>query len=264
MDKPSKQYSNSPTSTDNFMPSYIPDPSLNGQSFDQLLQNRGIRFIHRRALPCPNLSSIEANNHSPECPFCDDSQLIYMPGKEIWGVFTNNHLEKMFEVQGVWEVGQAVITLPTEYQDGTQADFNTFDRLECPDFQIRLNNLIEYSESVNNIQKLSYPIIKVEWMVSIRNGAMYEFVLGTDYSITTEGNIQWLIPPWYDSINNIGEVISMAYVTNPVYVVMNLLHELRITQTYDIATGQKKAMRLPQQVLVKRDFMVNDEDKKNS
>jgi len=267
MKKPSQQYNKSSRSTPSPMPYEIADPSIRGAAWDQLLNNRGIRFIHRVAAPCPNMKGLHENNHTPDCPFCDNSQMIYhdtFPGtsdqREIWGAFTSNSLEKMFEVQGVWEIGTAVITFPAEYNNGQQADFSTFDQLYCPDFEVRLNDLIEYKSSTNKITRLRYPIVCIDYMTAVVNGSLYEYIEDTDYEITSDGDIHWLIEPQYDELNDIGEVISITYTTNPVYTVQNVMHEMRVTQEYNIATGEKIARRLPQQVLVKRDFLMQAEE----
>lgn len=259
MDKPSQEYNTAPRSTGSQMPSYISDPSLKGDSFNELLNNRGIRFIHQIAIPCPNMKSLNANAHNPECPFCDNSQLIYLDGEEIWGVFTNNTLEKMFEVQGVWEIGTAIITFPTNYNGGLQADFNTFDRLYCPDFQVRLNDIKQYEPTDDDIQNLRYPIDKIQNLSSVKNNALYQYVDGVDY-IIEDGGIKWIQKPYYNDMEELGEVLSVTYTANPVYTVLNVMHELRVTQEYDIMSGKKIARRLPQQVLVKRDFLVNDKE----
>lgn len=260
--KPSQSYPLSPTTTNSMMPMYIPDPSIKGISFDQLLKNRGIRFLHHIAAPCPNMKSINANNHDPNCPFCDDSQIIHLSPKEIWGVFTSNSLEKMYEIQGVWEIGNAVVTLPTEYPTGEQADFNTFDWLVCPDFEIRLSDIKEYDPNQHAGIELRYPVVKVESMMSVRNGVMYNYKEDVDYTLVN-GDIQWISgkEPYYDEIAQVGEVISILYTANPVYSVLNIMHELRVTQEYDIATGQKIAKRMPQQILVRREFLVNPAEK---
>jgi len=267
MKKPDAIYNPSTRSTPSPMPDQIPDPSIRGEAWDQLLQNRGIRFIHRVAIPCPNMKGLNENNHSPNCSYCDNSQMIYkefFPGttnpREIWGVFTSNTLEKMFEVQGVWDIGTAVVTLPAEYPGGQQAEFSTFDQLYCPDFEVRLNDLIEYKSATNKITRLRYPVVSIEYMSAVVNGSLYDYVEGTDFDITADGDIQWLIEPSYDAVNDIGQVISIVYNANPVYTVQNVLHEMRVSQQYDFATGQKIAKRLPQQVLVKRDFLFQQED----
>lgn len=252
VDKPSQQYPLSGGTFNSFMPGILPDPSIKGASFDELLNNRGIRFIHKMAAPCPNMKSLLDNNHDPECPFCDQSQILYVQEKEIWGTLSGNTLEKLYEIQGVWEVGTAVITFPTEYKDGVQADFNVFDQLVCPDFQVRLSDLKEYDGRPTMSTK--YPIIRAVDITSIFNGAIKKYIQDVDFTIVN-GNISWIAghEPSYNDIEEIGEVLSITYVANPVYNVLQTLHELRVTQ--ELVNGQKVAKRLPQQVLVKRDFL---------
>jgi hypothetical protein len=261
MDKPNQPYPNAVNSTPSQMPFNIPDFSINGASYDQLLTNRGIRFIHRKAIPCPNITSTEASNHSPDCAFCDDSGYIYYDEKEIFGVFAGNSIEKTFEAHGVWETGTATVTLPTSYADGTQADFNTFDKLTIPDFEVRLYELKEYESRPGNLQDLRYPVKKVEFASSIVNDVQHFYMPGVDFNIDTDGAIAWVpgrTPP-VNPNNNKGAVVAWAYFANPVYVVLQSLRELRITQ--EMVNGVKVAKRLPQQILVRRDFMVGSGEK---
>ncbi len=265
MDKPSKTYPTPPatsiTSTASPMPLYLPDPSIKGVSFDQLLNQRGVRFIHHKAIPCMNLESTTFQAHPPDCEFCDDSGFIYYESREIWGVFSGNSIEKTFEAHGVWETGSAVVTLPTEYPDGVQADFNTFDRLEIPDQTVRLWELKGYEPRPGGLQELRYPIQNVDYASSITDSEQTFYEAGVDFNITAEGAIEWIAgkEPAYDTSLERGEVVGWAYYAKPVYVVMQSLRELRITQ--ELVNGVKTARRLPQQILVKRDFMVGSGEK---
>jgi hypothetical protein len=102
---------------------------------------------------------------------------------------------------------------------------------------------------------------KVEYASSITNGVQKFYYLGVDFNVTPEGGVQW-IPgkePTYDSVLERGEVIGWAYFATPVYVVLQSLRELRITQ--ELIGGVKTARRLPQQILIKRDFMVGSGEK---
>jgi len=258
LDKPNQPYTNPPNSYQSPMPLEITDISIRGESWNQLAQNRGIRFTHRVAAPCPNMKSLVDNNHDPDCPFCDGSQILYVQDKEIFGTFSSNTLEKIFEVQGVWEIGTAVITFPTEYVDGTQADFNIFDKLICPDFQIRLSDLKEFDGTTKTGAK--YPIINVSDMTSIVNGVIKKYIQDVDFNIVN-GEIVWVVglEPGYNDIEEMGEVLSITYSANPIYNVMQTLHEIRATQ--QMVNGQKIAKRLPQQVLVKRDFLFKPDNK---
>lgn len=257
LDKPGQQYPNSLGSFGPYMPGTLPDPSIRGDSFNELINNRGIRFLHKVAAPCPNMNSVNDNNHDPECQFCDQSQILYVQEKEIWGVLSSNSLEKLYEIQGVWEVGTAVITFPTEYNDGEQADFNVFDQLICPDFQVRLSDLREYDGLPSTGSK--YPIVKVVNITSVVDNALVEYVLDTDFTVV-DGKILWVSgrEPNYNEMQDLGEVLSITYVANPVYNILQAMHELRVTQ--ELVDGVKTAKRLPQQVLVKRDFLFKPND----
>jgi hypothetical protein len=240
---------------------WIPDPSIKGVSFDQLLGQRGIRLIHHKAIPCMNVESTTFQAHQPDCPFCDDSGIIYYESKEIWGVFSGNSIEKTFEAHGVWEVGTAVVTLPTEYPDGTQADFNTYDKLELPDFTVRLWELKGYEPRDGNKQTLRYPIEHVEYASSITDGVQKFYYKDVDFTVNDDGDVVWIAgkEPSYNAELERGEVIGWAYFAKPVYVVLQSLRELRITQ--ELVDGVKTARRLPQQILVRRDFMVGSGEK---
>lgn len=263
--KPDKVYPSSTKSTPPMahgMPSIIPDPSLYGDGFNQLINNRGIRFIHKKAVNCPNLQSLSDNSHFPGCPVCDGSGIYYFQEKEIFGAWAQNTLEKIFEVQGVWEVGTAVVSFPTDYSDGTQADFDTFDKLVCPDFEVRLRDLFEYEPRSNSRQRMRYPINTIEHLSKVVNNTLVLLVEGVDYNVV-DGDLEWIAgrEPAYNEEAETGEVISISYMTNPVFNILNVLHELRATQEMG-DDGIKRARRLQQQVLVKRDFLINDDRNK--
>lgn len=249
-------YPVSPTSTPSPLPMFIPDPSIKGVSFDQLLQNRGVRFVHRKSTPCPNIETVFDNSHNPNCPLCEDGILFYIE-KEIWGVFYSNSLEKNFEYQGLWEIGSAVVTLPTEYPDGTPAEFNTYDQLVIPDFSVRMWELKEYRPTYNNQQEFRYPIQSTEYVASAVNDALVVYQQGVNFNIVN-GNMEWITgqTPSFNVSENKGDVYVVQYYANPVYNVLQHLRELRITQELNLQ-GQKVAKRLPQQVLVRRDFLNN-------
>lgn len=263
MKKPDAIYPVSMTSTPSPMPPQIPDPSIKGKSFDQLMNNRGIRFLHKRAVPCPNLRSLDDGTHDPNCPFCDNSGILRYGEREIIGVFQSNSLQKLFEQQGMWEIGAAVVTLPAEYEDGTQADFNTFDQLVVTDFEVRLWEQKEFEPRANNRQRLRYPIGEggIDFMSSVESGQLVVYEAGVDFNIV-DGEIEWVSgkEPGYDTATEIGSVFTVAYFANPVYNVLQHMRELRVTQEMQ-PDGTKIARRLPQEILVRRDFLVNPAEK---
>lgn len=265
MKKPSQPMPSSDRSYSSPMPSIIPDPSIRGASFDQLINNRGIRFLHKRATPCPNMKSLDASNHMPNCPHCDGNGFLYYAAREIIGVFSGNSLDKIYEAQGVWEVGSAVITFPAEYDDGTQADFLQFDRLEVADFEVRLWELKEYEPTSNGRQRLRYPITDqgIDYMSSVDDaGTLVVYEDGVHFTIV-DGEILWdsAYIPSYNITEQRGEVLTISYYAKPVFNVVQLMHEMRVTQ--EMVNGSKIAIRLPYNVLVKRDFLMNPPESTN-
>jgi hypothetical protein len=246
-----------PTSTPSEMPLFNPDFSIRGANFEQILQQRGVRFIHEKAAPCPNVLTVDNNAHEPNCPFCDNNGMLHYGEEEIWGVFSGNSIQKTFEAHGVWEIGTAVVSLPTHYPDGRDADFNGFDKLTIPDHIVRLWELKEYEPRPGNIQELRYPIVKVDYVSSVSHDGktLKQFYDGVDFNINSNGDIVWIDgrQPKFDPKTGHGEVLTWSFLAHPVYLVVQVLRELRITQ--EMENGQKVPKRLPIQVLVKRDFL---------
>jgi hypothetical protein len=121
--------------------------------------------------------------------------------------------------------------------------------------------LKEYEPRPSGTQQLRYPIHNIDYMASAVNDAINEFTEGVDFEIQ-DGKIKWLIPPQYDSVNERGDVYVVQYFANPVYNILQHMRELRVSQ--QMVAGTKLARRLPQQVLVKRDFLNNPAEKEAS
>lgn len=258
--KPDQVLPSSPTSTPSPMPFNIPDPSIRGAAHSQILQNRGIRFLHRKATPCPNIQRLDDDSHEPNCPICDDNGWLYYYENNIVGTFVSNSLEKIFERQGIWEIGSAIVSLPTSYTDGTEADFNTYDQLVVLDYEVRMWEIKEYEPTDLNQQQLRYPITHIEYMSVVNNNVLRVLEEGVDFNIVN-GMIQW-VPgqqPAYNKAKQTGDVFTVSYFANPIYNVVQTLRELRVTQ--EMVNGVKQSIRLPQEVLVKRDFLPNGSEK---
>jgi hypothetical protein len=207
------------------------------------------------------MESMDDNNHNPLCPHCDGSGILYYRDKEIFGVLVSNSVEKQFEYNGIWETGTAVVTFPASYADGEQAEFSLYDRLVVQDYTVRLWEKKEYEPRAGGLQQLRYPIHNVENLITVTDTTVTEFVEGVDFNIV-DGLIEW-VPgkePEYDEVNEMGQVFSVSYYANPVYIVMQPMRELRVTQQM-LPNGTKVSIRLPQQVVVKRDYFVNRPEK---
>ena len=238
-------------------PNDLPDPQLDPKAFEELIKNRGLRWQHFKATQCPNIPDLETNQHDPNCQICENGMLFY-GGDEVHGIFQQNKLERMYEIQGVWDIGEAVVTFSAyaDAEDGTPGrgeaiDLQNFDKLVCLDYEFRWQELIEHSPL--GVDRLRYPALQVEFL-STKSKQYYPDV---DFIIDDDGMIKWITQnqPNYDQRNSRGEVFTIAYTARPVFYVVNLIHEIRATKAQDFVTKEITAVRLPQQVLIRRDYL---------
>jgi len=253
-----------------FPPIPLWDPQFDAASFDELLQNRGLRWIHEKAAYCPNVSDLEVQVHDPNCQDCENGYYFFPAneGKPIYGAFYQNKLERLYEINGLWEAGDAVITFTSynrggpdnqgEPSQGSMNDFKVGDKLTCLDYVFTWQERIEHSPS--GVDRLKYPAKEVEFVADRER----RYQLGTDFEITPQGHIAWLTPnrPKFNQLRNQGGIYTIVYTANPVFYVMQLLHEIRATKGVDRETGALQAIRLPQQVLVRRDYFFKHPDDK--
>jgi hypothetical protein len=239
-----------------YMP-VIPDPSMQGDQFDQIVKNRGIRFIHSKAVACGNEVLLDDHSHSLDCPHCNGSMLFYYQPREIIGYFHNNSSEKVFQHTGMWEFGTAMVTMPTTYDSGEEAEFSLFDKLEVMDFDVRLSEKKTYEKRSDGMQQLRYPVNKIDAIFSFTDSSVVEYLPGVNFNIVDK-KIQWvtgMTPP--DRA-----VMSISYYSNPTYKVLQPMHELRVSQQM-VDGGTKVTRRLPQAILVKRMFYPIDGEKRD-
>ena len=256
MKKPSARYQPTGGSTRSFAPGVLPDPSFNAQHFNDLIQNRGILFTHTKALPCPNVQDVSSMIHVPDCqhPLCWNGYLQVDP-VSLWGYFNNDGLNKLYEIQGEYNENIAVITIASEDTKGAQAEVHPFDQLESQEYRKRVYELVEANPT--GIDRLKYKAIEIFSIFTKER----EFTQGVDY-VLENGKVRWVgvSRPGYDQAISRGEVFSIAYYIRPVFFVHHVMKELRATQEFDMLTGLKKAVRMPQHIMCLRELITPDKD----
>ena len=251
MNKPSYVNPNRPLTSGPQFPMFLPDPSIQGNAGDDLIKARGVRMWHQRVLPCPNMSTVNDDDHDPDCPVCDNSGYIAYGGKEIYGAFSPNNVDRQPDAQGNWENSRISIVFPAVYDDGEEADFMVTDRLTMLDFETRQYALVPYK---NKNLKLRYPILKIDSIISVVNGSIKNYLVDIDFMVTN-GEVVFNTgrEPYYDLEQRMGEVLTVSYYTKPIYVVEAVMVELRITQ--ELLNTGKICRRLPQEVRVVKDWI---------
>jgi hypothetical protein len=236
----------------------LPEPQFDGASFDEFIRSKGLRWRHLQSSFCPNISDLESHVHDPNCRICDNGYIFYGQD-EIFGIMEQNKLERFWEIQGLWDAGAAVATFISyldgpngEQSQGKMVDFMVGDKLVCLDYTFRWTELVENSPT--GIDRLRYPAITVEFL----RDAWTIYCRGVDFEITPDGMISWLSTgkrPAYQTARSRGGIYTIVYTAHPVFFVEQIIHEIRATKGEDRVTGNVQAIRLPQQLLIRRDFM---------
>ena len=258
MRRPNAKLPSSPGIIKSRTPDNLPDPQLNPKDFEQLIRNRGIRFKLEKSAYCPNFTNIDTQQHDPNCKLCDGG-LVYYSETIISGILQNQKLERFYEVQGLWNVGECICTFSAYDDDGRAIDLAIYDKLSCLDYESRFVEVLEHSPT--GIDRLKYPATSVEFLRTTDK----IYYVDSDFVITPEGYISWRDPanqPSYNQSIQKGQIITISYCYKPVFLITQILHELRATKAFDPVTNTSVAIRLPQMVLLRLHFhMKQDKDK---
>lgn len=236
--------------------------------FDLAIETKGYLLAWTSASICPCISPVpQSQQPDPNCTLCDGSGWVYFgPGSDqdlseyvftdlqqsiltntsarvIRGIITNiaNKQDQLDKVSN-WVDGSMRLTVRPENKIGF------WDRF------VGLNCNIIYSESAkadgSALLTPRYPIVEMTQIRSITT----VYTLGTDYEITTSGNVSWLLtPPVADT------VLALHYTCHPTWLVVNHPHSSRVTSrlfktpTPNTPTGN--AVDLPTQASVMYEFL---------
>jgi len=231
------------------MPNGQPQVAMNPQAFNELIQGKGIRMIHSKPIPCPNIRDIHAGDHDPGCNECHNG-MVYYGHREFIGAFMGNDGNRNFQINGQFDIDNATMVIPTKYSDGSELDIQLFDQILIPDFTVRYYQRVEHSQS--GVDRLQFPATKVD-LLKAAGGK--EFVPGVDFDVDSAGNVKWLTTnrPGYNLDISRGVVYSVNYYCRPVFTIVALPHQLRTTQT--LVDGRPVQERFPQTALVRKEFI---------
>jgi hypothetical protein len=223
---------------------------MNPKGFNELIASKGIRMVHARPLPCPNIKDLHASDHDPSCNQCQNG-MIYYGHRELVGAFMGNDNNRQFLINGQWDLSNASIVMPTAYADGEDLDIQLFDQIIIPDFTVRYYQRVEHSQT--GIDRLQFPAAKVDLIID-STGASY--TPEVDFTVDSFGNIKWLSQnrPGYDLSIDRGDIYSVNYYCKPVFTIIGLPHQLRTTQTIG-PDGKPIQERFPQTAIVRKEFV---------
>lgn len=235
------------------LPNGIMQVGMNPEAFQKLIEGKGIKMVHARPLPCPNILDLHNGDHDPACNKCYNG-MIYYGQKEFIGAFMGDSNNRQFMMNGQWDMEQVTIVLPTKYLDGTELDAQLFDQISVQKtMPVRYYQRVEHSQI--GLDKLHFPAISVDHLM---DASGKQYTPGVDF-VVEDGHIRWTSQnrPDYNLSIGRGTIYSVNYYTIPVFTIIGLPHQFRTTQALD-AQGKPYIERYPQMAACRKDFIPYD------
>jgi hypothetical protein len=225
-------------------------------AFDNNIGSKGLRMVHYRSMRSPVGLKDEYDIRRPGADNSGSSNgMLYRKGGEVTVLFTGNgksHQQKEFsDMDGA----SVQITLPRHY-DGTKTPIRLahYDRFYLAEDIDPVPNWQLFTTSEIGLDRLTYPVAEVELIID-SDGNEY----GSEDVQLWNGQIKWgsnRPPP--------GTVCSIRYLYRPYWYVSRILHEVRVAVKTNPETGEKKVVRMPQAVVLEREYLFMNERRDDS
>lgn len=228
--------------------------SFNPQLTNNLLETKAIEAYHYRSLPNPQRET-EIGPVDPSTQVSNQRGFIYYNPRKLGVVPQNISLEGRLQLQALYDVGRIVLNVTGQYScgDKEQVQIRPFDIIMLnPTLTTMTGQLFEYNPT--GPQKLVHKVLGVDILV---DSDLIVYNEGVDYAVSG-GLIHWLS----GKRPRDGAVMSCTYYMNPVYIVENVPHNLRITPGNETGNGAlpRKGVYAPQLVICKSSDTMQEQD----
>lgn len=249
--------------------SFPPGEALNfdPEAFDQAIRTQGLTFVHWRARKCPIGVVDPDDERHPHGDHGDCSNgFLYEAVGPVTCLAMGNNVDPQMMEMGVISQSHLNVTFPRYYDlhnaegEPQECLVAPFDRLYLAEASITTPNwqLMEVSGAASD--RCDYPVVVVEGDIIDSLGRRY--IGGQDFGITSEGRLHW-IPggkqPGRNADAGTGGVISVRYRYRPYWYISDMLHEIRVSQSEDPASGERQTLRLPQQARTQREYIFENQ-----
>jgi hypothetical protein len=234
--------------------------SFDVEAFDQALRSQGVTFVHYRAMRCPVGMVDEFDTRRPHEDHAGCSNgFLYTKAGEITCLFTGNSTQGQLTEIGVMDGSTVSVTMPRTY-DGTKEPvyIAQFDRLYLAEEKIVVVNWQLFKHSPAGKDKLNFPVVEVQDLVDAKGRRFH----APDFEIAA-GQIHWLTNtrPGLDPETGKGLVCSARYTYRPYWYVKSLVHEVRVTQAENPYTGVREVHRMPQALVLQREYIFEKQER---
>lgn len=226
---------------------------FDAQAFDDIIRDKGVPFVHWRAMRCPvGLVDIYDQRRPHEDHSGCSNGFLYTRAGEMNSLFTGNSAQMAQYDIGILTGSSVQVTLPRYYNDPEQSPVLVapFDRLYLPDENIVVVHWQTFLASASGVEKLQFLVVNVADLID-SDGTVYR---PGDYAIDS-GRLRWSSGRRPAP----GKVCSVRYTYRPYWYIKQLLHEVRVTQV-EALDGERVLARMPQSALLQREYIFEKDD----
>lgn len=228
--------------------------SFDVRAFDEAIVSQGIKMVHYRAMRCPIGLTDQYDNRRPHDDHSGCSNgFLYTKAGELTVLFTGNgNAPRETDIGSI--DGSSVQVTCQRFYDETEEEVHVlpYDRLFLAEEDIVVPTWHTFEAHVTGRDKLHYPVVFVQDLVD-SEGISYK--QGKDFEVVG-GQIVWgSNRPKFDAELNRGSICSVRFCFRPHWYIKQLMHEVRVTQAEEPLTGDRKVIRMPQAMVLQREYI---------
>lgn len=206
------------------------------ENFDLIIHQKGASVIWQKSALC---SCLNERTGQPDysCPACKGKGYIYFDDKEIRAVVSGITGDKSQIPIGLLDVGTSYLTTKSTDLVGFR------DRIIFKDFRTPYSEVVTYNDGID----LRY---ECEELVAVH---VLSNSIPLDKITISEDKTRLEVDPSVGLQN--GERVSLLYRIKPVYIVIDIPHELRGTYV-KFGRSTEEWVTLPKQLMIKREDLL--------
>jgi len=219
---------------------------LDVDDFARVLKQKGVRMKVYRTMYCPAVKSIDGGEHEIDCTMCNGSGYLDVHPICTYGFIQNQTLEKTQLPEGWYDGNSVFVTFPI----GIELQY--FTLVELHDFtDIYFQRVVR---SASETDRLKYTAKRINVLID-QNGI--EYYQEQDFGLSQYGDIVWR-----SGKGPASETVYSIHYEAPVrFRAVTAMHVNRFTQVKTNDKGKVRHLKLPEQWLLTKEFLVLRRDK---
>lgn len=212
------------------IPPKAPSANFNISGVENLIDTKGFKGTHYKHALIPDRHSL-VGPINPSSQESSQRGYFFYSKRPLIIVPYSSKVEERLQVQGIFNIGSYVFNISGQYSDEAPGEEkkvygSTHDLVTIDDITIETREEFEYNPT--GPQKLKYYIRGVSILFAANSGDITRYVEDRDFVIYN-GMIHWTDNGQRPSfINGQGTILSIVYYINPIYVVKEVPHHLRL------------------------------------